>query len=110
MEIEVGENQFIEANLKGATFKSDNHNIATVSDSGRVKGIKNGTTTIMITTNNQEKTCQITVKPSQAVITAINASSTLMQENYDYSANNLIDHNNQQLGVMVLTGMVSEKH
>lgn len=94
MEIEVGENQFIETNLKDVTFKSDNHNIATVSDSGRVKGIKSGTTTITVTANNQEKTCQITVKPNQAVITAINASSTLMQENYDYSANNLIDHNN----------------
>ena len=94
MEIDVGENQFIETNLKDVTFKSDDHNIATVSDSGRVKGIKNGTTTITVTAGNQKKTCQVTVKSSQAVITAINASSTLMQENYDYSANNLIDQNN----------------
>ena len=94
MEIDVGENQFIETNLKAVTFKSDDHNIATVSDSGRVKGIKNGTTTITVTAGNQKETCQVTVKSSQAVITAINASSTLMQENYDYSANNLIDQNN----------------
>ncbi|WP_308697496.1 Ig-like domain-containing protein [uncultured Thomasclavelia sp.] len=94
MEIDVGENQFIETNLKDVTFKSDDHNIATVSDSGRVKGIKNGTTTITVTAGNQKETCQVTVKSSQAVITAINASSTLMQENYDYSANNLIDQNN----------------
>ena len=78
MEIDVGENQFIETNLKDVTFKSDDHNIATVSDSGRVKGIKNGTTTITVTAGNQKKTCQVTVKSSQAVITAINASSTLI--------------------------------
>ena len=44
------------------TYKSKDRNIATVSDSGRVKGIKAGETEVTVTYGDQKVTCKVVVK------------------------------------------------
>ena len=62
LEIEVGENQFLDCNQDNVTYKSKDRNIATVSDSGRVKGIKAGETEVTVTYGDQKVTCKVVVK------------------------------------------------
>jgi len=52
------------ASVKGVTWKSSSPSVATVSESGEVKALADGTTTITVTTEDGGKTasCSITVK------------------------------------------------
>jgi len=52
------------ASNKKVTWKSSNSKIATVSSTGKIKGIKKGTVTITVTTADGKKTakCKVTVK------------------------------------------------
>ena len=52
------------ATTKTVTWKTSNKKIATVTSSGKVKGIKKGTATITVTTKDGKKTakCKVTVK------------------------------------------------
>lgn len=68
LEIEVGENQFLDCNQDDVTYKSSDRNIATVSDSGRVKGIKAGETKVTITYGEQKVTCKVVVKDKETAI------------------------------------------
>lgn len=65
LEIEVGENQFLDCNQDDVTYKSSDRNIATVSDSGRVKGIKAGETKVTVTYGDQKVTCKVVVKEKE---------------------------------------------
>lgn len=65
LEIEVGENQFLDCNQDDVTYKSSDRNIATVSDSGRVKGIKAGETKVTVTYGEQKVTCKVVVKEKE---------------------------------------------
>ena len=51
-----------DATNKGVTFTSANTSIATVDTSGNVTGVKVGTTTVTVTTNDGKKTSTITIK------------------------------------------------
>ncbi len=93
MEIEVGENQFIECDEKDVTYRSADTKIATVSSSGRVKGISGGQTTITIKSGDKKTTCKVVVTDNRIIVSSLLATSTLVQGNYDYSVNNLIDQN-----------------
>lgn len=65
LEIEVGENQFLDCNQDDVTYKSSDRNIATVSDSGRVKGIKAGEIKVTVTYGDQKVTCKVVVKEKE---------------------------------------------
>lgn len=65
LKIEIGENKFIDCNVKGVTFESSDTDIATVSTSGRVKGISVGEVEITVTYEDQEKICKVTVGEEQ---------------------------------------------
>lgn len=62
MEIQVGESQKIDCNQDDATFRSSDTKIATVSNSGSVKGVSAGTAKITVSYKNKEVICQVTVK------------------------------------------------
>ena len=66
------------ANVKtGITWRSDDSSIATVKD-GLVTGVKNGSTTITVTTENgKSATCKITVQTSPTSVTLNQTNVTL---------------------------------
>lgn len=72
MEIEVGDNEFIECDAKKVTYRSADSKIATVSSSGRVKGIKPGETTITVKSGDKKATCKVVVKGEDASATLVN--------------------------------------
>ena len=67
------------ANVKtGVTWRSNDTSIATVSQSGLVTGVKNGSTTITATTENgKTATCTITVQTTPISVTMSPTSITL---------------------------------
>ena len=65
-EIYIGDSFNISVTLSGTSdtsvkWSSDNEGIATVDDSGRVVGVKEGKTTINVESNGIKKTCDVTV-------------------------------------------------
>lgn len=64
--IEVGEELKLEVSTnEDVTWKSSNSEIATVDSNGKVKGIKQGTTTITATVGEEELTCTVTVEAKE---------------------------------------------
>ena len=73
LSIQVGKSAAVTANVlpedaddKTVTWTSGDESIATVSNSGRVRGVAEGTVTITATTNDGHytATCEVTVEPS----------------------------------------------
>lgn len=74
--ISVGGTDTIAVKQKGATFKSSNKKIATVSKKGKVKGKKAGTCKITIKVGNSTKKATVTVKPKKVTIKSAALTST----------------------------------
>ncbi len=69
----------------GITYKSSNTKVATVSETGKIKAKKKGTTTITVKTANGKKaTVKVTVKKAPTKIT-LNAKSKTIKKNKTYT-------------------------
>ena len=75
--VEVGETADITSNVPNSDFKSDDDTIATVDKNGTVTGVKEGTTTITVTTpGGQTSTVTVTVTPKTSDTTTTAATTT----------------------------------
>ena len=86
--IKIGETIALQARIepsnatnKNVTWQTSNEQIATVTESGIVTGLKQGTATITVITNdgNKKATCQVTVKAE--VATVVNVTGISLNEN-----------------------------
>jgi hypothetical protein len=67
IEVEVGSTNKITSNVTGSTFESADKSVATVTPDGTVTGVKEGTTTVTVTTpNGQKATVTVTVTPTES--------------------------------------------
>ncbi len=67
IEVEVDKTKDIDCNVPGSTFTSADDTVAKVDADGTVTGVKEGTTTIKVTTpEGQEATIEVTVKATGA--------------------------------------------
>ncbi len=76
MTIVIGKKDTIAVKQKGATFKSSNKKIATVSKKGVVKGKKAGTCKITVTVGNSSKKVTVNVKPKKVTLKSVTLSGT----------------------------------
>ncbi|MFQ9514582.1 MAG: family 16 glycosylhydrolase [Eubacterium sp.] len=74
--LNIGKTDTIIVKQKGATFKSSNKKIATVSKKGKVKAKKAGTCKITITVGSSKKKATVTVKPAKVAIQSAALAST----------------------------------
>lgn len=74
-----------DATIKTVTWSSNNNSIATVSNTGLVKGVADGTAVITVTSNDGNKTAQCSVTVQQGVVNVISVS--LNWENLPISKN-----------------------
>ncbi len=77
--VEVGGSDYVIAETRpmgyGITYKSNNTSIATVDGTGRVTGVKAGTTTITLSVGTLTKTCNVKVVEKDSVPAAITSWS-----------------------------------
>ncbi len=80
------------ATNQGISWKSSDTSVATVSNDGTVKGLKEGTATITVTTNDGSKTAKATIKVVAVAVTGVtlNKTSETMYTNSSNLTTNLI--------------------
>ena len=92
MEVEVNEIKTLKSTVtpenatnKNVTYSSSDKTIAIVDEYGNVTGIKAGTATITVTTEdgNKTATCTVTVKASNIAVTGIELDKTAAEINID---------------------------